>query len=215
MRHPYLLFDLDGTLSNPLLGFARSVNHALEAHGLETCAEQDLAKYVGPPLEASFVELADSDDAVLQAGLLAKYRERYRDVGYTENTLYPGVVEALLSLNAAGLRLAVCTSKPEPIARLVLQRFDMIDSFDFVSGGGAGVAKWQQIEQLLADKVISAESLMIGDRAIDLTAGHRNALRTGGVLWGFGSLQELAAESPKHLFKQPRDWLDLLPSKNC
>ncbi len=210
MSHPYLLFDLDGTLSNPLLGFARSINDALESNGLSTRTEQSLAQYIGPPLEQSFVAIAGSDDAELQAALLSKYRERYNAIGYTENTLYEGVVEALQQLSVAGRRLAVCTSKPEPIARLVLERFELIDTFDFVSGGGAGVAKWQQIEQLLAEGVVSNESLMIGDRAVDLQAGHRNAIAAGGVLWGFGSRAELAAESPEHVFEKPSDWLQLM-----
>lgn len=205
-----LLFDLDGTLSDPLPGFARSINYALESAGLETHCEQDLAKYIGPPLEGTLAALTRCDSPELIAVLVAKYRERYLDVGYGENALYPGVIDTLQELQSAGQRMAVCTSKPERTARLVLDLFELDGYFEFVSGGGIGVAKWMQIEQLLAQNSICGRTVMIGDRAIDLTAGHRNDVFAGGVLWGYGARAELEAESPAHLYEHPCDWLSLL-----
>lgn len=205
-----LLFDLDGTLSDPLPGFARSINYALESVGLDTRSQQELAQYIGPPLEGTLEALTQSDNPDLIAVLVAKYRERYLDVGYGENALYPGVIDALQELQSAGQRMAVCTSKPERTARLVLDLFELDGYFGFVSGGGIGVAKWMQIEQLLARSSICARTVMIGDRAIDLSAGHRNDVFAGGVLWGYGTCAELEAESPAHLYEHPSDWLSLL-----
>lgn len=206
--HCYL-FDLDGTLSDPLLGFARSINYALEAKGFEARSESALAQYIGPPLEGTLAALAESDDQTLVAQLVAKYRERYLDVGFAENTLYPDVLSTLQVLRARQYRLAVCTSKPEKTARMVLQLFELEGYFEFVSGGGVGVAKWMQIEQLLADRIIDDKAMMIGDRAVDLIAAHCNKLTAAGVLWGYGSRDELLAESPEYLFDSPSDWLKL------
>jgi phosphoglycolate phosphatase len=210
MAYQTILFDLDGTLTDPLLGFARSINYALEAHGLETQTQQHLAQYVGPPLEGTLSALTGHDDQMHIAALVAKYRERYLDIGYAENTVYPSVRETLQSLQSAGQRMAVCTSKPERTARMVLELFELDGFFEFVSGGDVGVAKWMQIEKLKADDNICDRTVMIGDRAIDLSAGHRNDVFAGGVLWGYGARLELAAESPAHLFEQPSDWLSLL-----
>ncbi|MGB0865117.1 MAG: HAD family hydrolase [Granulosicoccaceae bacterium] len=202
-----LLFDLDGTLSDPLLGFAKSVNIALQAHDLASLPECDLAQYIGPPLDGTLRRITGRDDPAFIASLVAKYREYYLDTGFREARLYSGVAEALAELQRGGHRLAVCTSKPEPSARLVLEHFGLLPYFEFVSGGDVGVAKWQQIEQLLADKIITASALMIGDRAVDLQAGHRNGISSAGVLWGYGSLAELQAEAPAHFFEHPDDWL--------
>lgn len=209
MRYETLLFDLDGTLSDPLVGFARSMNYALQAFDFEVRSDAELAPYIGPPLERALAALTGRDEPVWISELVAKYRERYLDIGYRENVLYPDVRDSLQRLIDTGQRLAVCTSKPEPTARMVLDLFGLSDCFEFVSGGGTAIAKWMQIEQLLEDGTISKNALMIGDRSVDIQAGHRNGLASAGVLWGYGSRAELEAESPLQLFDKPADWLNL------
>jgi phosphoglycolate phosphatase len=209
MAYQTLLFDLDGTLSDPLVGFARSLNYALDACGLEQQDEVSFARYVGPPLDGTLAQIVGSKDPALISELVAKYREYYLDTGFKECNLYPEVVDLLQGLRASGQRMAVCTSKPEPSARKVLSHFDVLDYFEFVSGGDVGISKWQQIEALLADRSISNDAIMIGDRAVDLIAGHRNDLPSAGVLWGYGSHAELSEHAPAHLLVSPLDCLKL------
>jgi phosphoglycolate phosphatase len=108
--HELVLFDLDGTLSDPLVGIGRSINYALSHYGYEPVELSQLAEHIGPPLDQAFKQ---NTGVQAQAGLnavVAKYRERYADVGYSENVLYPGIREALSTFSAAGVPLAVCTS---------------------------------------------------------------------------------------------------------
>src|SRR5262245_59799652 len=108
MPHDLILFDLDGTLSDPLVGIGRSLNFALAHFGYDTHDLAELARYVGPPLGETFTALTGvSRDTELRA-LVAKYRERYGEVGYAENRLYPGVAEALAGLSKANMPMAVC-----------------------------------------------------------------------------------------------------------
>jgi len=205
-----LLFDLDGTLSDPLEGIARSINHALERHGFEPRPVESLAACVGPPLDESFRALTGRDEPALIAGLVARYRERYGDLGYAENRLYDGVPEALAALSERGATMAVCTSKRADFAEQILALFGLRAHFDFVSGGEIGTPKWQQLQALCVDGRVGPRSVMIGDRAVDLVAAHRNGLAAAGVLWGHGARGELEAQSPRYLLQQPAELLSLL-----
>ena len=212
-RHPVIVFDLDGTLSDPLEGIGRSINHALRAHGHAEHALAALAQFIGPPLDESFVELTGSTDARHVAALVASYRERYREIGYAENTLYDGIAPLLVELRAAGATLGLCTSKLSEFAEMILARFGLREHFAFVSGGEIGVHKWQQLEALRASGQVDAHAVMVGDRAVDITAAHRNGLHACGVRWGFGSLDELQAERPRYLVSTPRELAQaLLPA---
>lgn len=202
-----IIFDLDGTLSDPLLGIVRCTNHALRGHGLPERSEAEIAPYVGPPLDVMFRGLTGDDDAARIAALVTTYRERYGEIGYAENTLYAGISEALCELAAAGHRLGVCTSKRADFARRVLEHFGLAPLFEFIDGGDIGVAKRSQLQRLRASGVVPADAWMIGDRAVDLRAAHANGLASAGVLWGYGSREELAAENPRRLFATPADML--------
>jgi phosphoglycolate phosphatase len=198
-----VLFDLDGTLSDPLVGIGRSINHALAHFGHAQRELLELAVYIGPPLDQAFRALTGSQSPDEIAALVAKYRERYSDVGYSENALYPGIPEALENLRRAGVPLAVCTSKRADFAERILQMFGLRAHFRFVSGGEIGTQKWQQIEALAAAGAVTASSIMVGDRSVDVIAAHRNGLQAAGVLWGHGSRDELESERPRHLFEFP------------
>jgi len=200
-----VVFDLDGTLSNPLEGFARSMNHALRLQGLPQREPHELARFIGPPLYDSAVELTGSADPTRHNRLIADYRQRYGESGYAENTLYDGIPEVLHALRDAGATLGVCTSKRADFAESILRNFGLRGLFDFVSGGDIGVHKWQQLQALREAGAVDAASVMVGDRDVDITAAHRNGLHACGVLWGFGSREELQAESPRHLAEAPAD----------
>jgi phosphoglycolate phosphatase len=210
MRRRVIVFDLDGTLSNPLDGFARSINHALRLQGLPERAAAELTRYIGPPLIDSAVELTGSADPARHDRLIADYRQRYGESGFAENTLYDGIPETLHALRDGGATLGVCTSKRVDFAEAILRRFGLRELFEFVSGGDIGVHKWQQLQALREAGAVDAESVMVGDRDVDITSAHRNGLHACGVLWGFGSLEELQAESPRHLARSPADLRTLL-----
>jgi phosphoglycolate phosphatase len=210
MRPDLILFDLDGTLSDPLVGIGRSINYALSHFGYAPRALDDLAAHIGPPLDQSFTALTGVSDTSDIRAMVGKYRERYAEVGYSENVLYPGIADALTALGDAGMAMGVCTSKRVDFAEQILEMFGLRGHFRFVNGGEIGTHKWQQIADLLAQGYVSTASTMVGDRSFDLIAAHRNGLESAGVLWGHGSRTELEQERPRHLFASPAELLSLL-----
>jgi phosphoglycolate phosphatase len=210
LDYEYLIFDLDGTISDPKDGIVRSINYALESHGLDHHTEQELVNFIGPPLDMTFSTLSGSSDASLIASLVAKYRERYAEVGFSENKLYSGIIEILDRISAIeGINLGICTSKRVDFAEQILELFSLRDHFDFVSGGDVGIEKWQQLGALLNKGIINQKSIMIGDRYIDITAAHENNLQSAGVLWGYGSRSELSQHGPEHIFSSPNELMVL------
>jgi phosphoglycolate phosphatase len=208
--HDLLLFDLDGTLSDPLVGIGRSINYALAHFGYASLDMSSMPTLIGPPIDETFISITG-----IQAGkhiddLVAKYRERYADIGFSENTLYPDIPEVLAEFAQSNMPMAVCTSKRKDFAERILDMFDLTDHFMFVSGGDNGIHKWQQIEALKAKNTVSASSVMIGDRAIDITAAQRNGMFSAGVLWGYGSRSELEGERPDYLFASPTELSHLM-----
>jgi phosphoglycolate phosphatase len=201
-----LLFDLDGTISDPLTGIARSINYAMEAFGFEVLPQEKLARLIGPPINEVFKLLTKTESKEFIGEIVGKFRERYSTIGYSENTLYPGVRETLNDLHENSVPMAVCTSKRVDYSQKILEMFHLQGIFRFVNGGDIGISKKEQIARMLDEKTISQNSLMIGDRAIDITAAHANGLESAGVLWGYGSSEELEMENPSILFSTPEEW---------
>ena len=191
-----LVFDLDGTLSDPSEGIVACVNHALKTCGYATRSHQEISAEIGPPLDVMFNKFIPGIAMPEIEKLVMHYRERFATDGFAENQMYEGISEALQSLQDSGFALGVCTSKPEPAARKILKHFDLIKYMGFVSGGDIGVRKQSQLEKLLASGTIDTQAVMIGDRGVDLSAAHNNGLRSVAVRWGFGEDAELAAEKP-------------------
>ncbi|HET6630571.1 MAG TPA: HAD hydrolase-like protein [Woeseiaceae bacterium] len=205
----HLVLDLDGTISDPALGIARSINYALCAFGFDPIPESSVSEYIGPGIDNAFRRLvpAAAEDEVPR--LVGKFRERYADVGYSENVLYPGIPEALRHLVNEGVMLGVCTTKRVDFAERILQLFGLRDCFQFVSGGDVGVEKHQQLRALIIEDVIPVRAAMIGDRAIDIVAAHANGLRSVGVLWGHGTEAELIEAEAQVLLSRPRQLMEL------
>lgn len=197
------VLDLDGTISDPALGIGRSINHALRCFGYPAISACDVSKFIGPPLDDTFRRIVGGATEARIVGLVEKYRERYADIGYSENVLYPGIVEVLARLDAAGIGLGLCTSKRSDFAERILARFGIRDRFRVLSGGDVGISKDKQLADLLDRRLIDTSSIMIGDRAVDIAAAKANGLRSAGVLWGHGSLEELRAASPDFLLASP------------
>jgi phosphoglycolate phosphatase len=207
-NHDLILFDLDGTMSDPARGIGRSINYALVHFGYQPLDFSAIHKYIGPPIDEIFQNITGNKTKC--PALVAKYRERYGEIGYTENVLYPGISEVLFKLNAANLPIALCTSKRQDFAERILDMFGLIHYFRFINGGEIGVSKIQQIKSLLLQGQVSESTLMIGDRAVDMIAAHKNGLKAGGVLWGYGSQSELLDEKPLYLFSSPSELIGLI-----
>ena len=209
MAEPFLIFDLDGTLSDPSVGIGRSLNHALEHYGHPPIPAKEVPQYIGPPLDHAFRSRLAGVTAEHIGELVAKYRERYAEIGFAENVIYPGIPEAIDALVAAGIPLGLCTSKRADFAESILELFDLRDCFRFVSGGDIGIRKSDQLATLLAQGVIGTSATMIGDRSIDVLAARENSLKSVAVLWGHGSLDELESALPDAFVESPHELLAL------
>ncbi len=204
LAYDCLVFDLDGTISDPKDGMCRSLNYALQKCGYPERGEDELQSLIGPPLDKSFAALTGSNDKALIAALVAKYRERYATTGYAENVLYDGMADTLAHLFQQ-VKLGVCTSKRVDFAEKILDMFGLRSFYSFVDGGDVGIAKAQQLRRLKDTGTITDRAVMLGDRDVDLTAAHDNGLHAAGVLWGYGGRDELMSERPQFLFAKPRD----------
>jgi phosphoglycolate phosphatase len=194
---PVLLFDLDGTLSDNYEGIGNSIRHALARLGVPDPGDAVLKRCVGPPLRESFARLTGRDDAATIEAAIDAYRERYQVLGWQENVAYPGVGAALEALAGAGLRLFVCTSKPERFATRIVRHFGFDAYVERVYGADlAGTLddKRRLLAHLIAhERLDAAACIMVGDRIHDVRAAHANGARAIGVLWGYGDAGELAA----------------------
>lgn len=197
MRYDYILFDLDGTLTNPGLGITNSVMHALKKLGIEPPERRELYKFIGPPLRESFARYFDlSPEHVEEA--VEYYREHHADIGLFENELYPGIPALLAELSAGGATLLVASSKPEVYVRRILEHFGQAGRFAVIAGSlldGRRENKAEVIEYALetggvADRL---HSVMIGDREHDIFGAKKCGLDSIGVLYGYGSRDELVA----------------------
>ena len=192
-----LLFDLDGTLTDPVLGITRCLAHALVNLGREPPPIAALARFIGPPLRDTFGHLLSTSDPQLVAVAIELYRQRFAEVGMFENAVYPDVEQGLSQLTADGHRLWVVTSKPHLYARRIVQHFRLDPWFAGVYGSeldGSNCDKVDLIRVVLeAERLVPGDTWMIGDRAQDVIGGRSNSTWTVGVLWGYGSAVELGA----------------------
>ncbi|MDX1405448.1 MAG: HAD hydrolase-like protein [Woeseiaceae bacterium] len=210
MRFDTLIFDLDGTISDPFVGISQSINFALEASRYPPVEPETVRPLIGPPLTEIFEHLLGPVPEATMLGLVDKYRERYATIGYTENTLYEDIPAVIEHLASRGCTLGICTSKRADYASRIVDMFGLSQFFSFVDGGDVGVEKRRQIERLLSNGLRAQSAVMIGDRAVDIVAGKSNGLKSAGVLWGFGEREELEQAAPDYLVEAPRDLADLL-----
>lgn len=142
--------------------------------------------------------------------LVASFRDRYGRLGYAENTLYPHVTRGLATLRERGATMGVCTAKRRDFAVRILEMFEIVQYFDFVDGGDVGIRKADQLAGLLTRGEVTREAVMIGDRGSDIEAAQANGLPSAGVLWGFGSRQEIVEAAPDAILHTPADLADTL-----
>lgn len=193
-----LLFDLDGTLTDSRPGIIASIRHALAAMGADDAHDDEaLRMCLGPPLRESFANLLATRDAAAVDRAIVHYRERFADVGWRENSVYDGIVAELAVLAARGHRMLVCTSKPLVYAKRIVEHFGLDRWFTAIHGPGLDGAQDDKRDLLASllreERLDPMHTVMIGDRHHDLRAARANGTRAVGVLWGYGSREELAA----------------------
>ncbi len=187
----HLLFDLDGTRTDPRLGITTCIRRALDGMGVPSPAQLD--DWIGPPLYDSFLDYLGSAGPAREA--LERYRERFGRVGLYENELYPGIDETLAKLRSGGAILYVVTSKPHVYAVPIVEHFGLARHFRRVYGSeldGTRGDKAALIRYVLDQEGIAAgDAAMIGDRRHDVAGARANGVRSIGVTWGYGGRQEL------------------------
>jgi len=208
MKYETLIFDLDGTISDPFEGISKSVNYALESLSYSAVDPEQIRPLIGPPLTEIFECLVGSIGQPGIDDLVDKYRERYSAIGYTENIIYQEIPALIATLSGKGYRLGICTSKRGDYATAIVDMFGLLSHFEFVDGG-AGVHKSLQIERLIADGLDVRSAIMIGDRHFDINAAKHNDMKSIGVTWGFAGDNELEVASPDHIVDSPGELLEI------
>ena len=190
-----ILFDLDGTLTDPAEGITKAVEAALNHYGITVEDRSTLNKFIGPPLDESFPEFYGFDDEQVREAT-AVFREYFGRRGWAENIPYPGIDKLLADLKAAGKKLIVATSKPEEFAVRIMEHFDLARYMDVIAGAPMdnqeGAKKASVIRDALRRCGVEdlSTAVMVGDRRHDVAGGHQVGLKVIGVLYGYGDRPE-------------------------
>lgn len=189
-----VLFDLDGTLTNPGKGITNSVAYSLKKFGIEVEDKNELYKFIGPPLYESFMKYYGFSKEKAETAV-SYFREYFRDTGIFENEVYEGIENLLNELRSSGRKIILATSKPEEFAKRILAHFGLDKYFDFAAGAtmdSSRVKKGDVIAYALSESGCSPDNaVMIGDKMHDIQGAKENGLASIGVLFGYGSREEL------------------------
>lgn len=194
-NYKYILFDLDGTITDSALGITNSVKHALEKLGAPVPPYDTLCKFIGPPLLDCFTDICGFETQ--KASLAIKYfREYFETTGLFENRVYDGIPEFLRALKESGKTVILATSKPEKFAKIILEHFNLSRYFDFAAGAALDETRNKKDEVIsyalsecnIIDKSVA---VMVGDRHHDIDGAKKNGIACVGVLYGFGDRKEL------------------------
>lgn len=206
-----IFFDLDGTLTDPFVGITSSIQYALEKLDLDVPEASELAWCIGPPLLDNLQALVGSDQA---SQAVALYREYFSSVGLYQNTPYPGIHDALAALQSADTKLCVASSKPQIYVKQILEHFELIHYFSDVFGSeldGTRTDKSELLRFALSETQVSASrATMIGDRSHDIVGALENEISPIGVLYGYGSADELRLAGASRFANAPNDLIALL-----
>ena len=209
-----ILFDLDGTLTDPKEGIVTSIEYALASLGHPVQANENLERFIGPPLRNAFSELLDTNNLTVINTAVDLYRERFRELGMYENRVYDGIPRALERLCRSGLRLFVATSKPQVFAERILEHFDLARPFDAVYGCGLDGTLSDKAELiahiLAAEQLRRTDTVMVGDRHHDASGAIANGVAPVGVLWGYGTHAELMQAGVCRFLRHPDELAELV-----
>lgn len=211
----YILFDLDGTITDSQEGIKNSVEYALKHFNIEVKDRAELNKYIGPPLRQSFMEFAGLSETDSHMAM-TKYREYYGPKGIFENKVYDGIPELLEKLKTEGKKIILATSKPWIYAEIILEHFDLKNYFDFVAGSELNGVRTKKADVIAYAaeryKIPVSDAVMVGDREHDISGAKENNIKTIGVLYGFGSRQELESAGADYIAENVEniyDYVDL------
>ena len=201
MMFKYILFDFDGTVFDTVEGITKSVRYAINLRGMD--AELDsLRCFAGPPLVDMFMEHFGFTQAEAEQAT-ADFRVRYEPTGLHECCVFPGVAELLKALRAHGLVTAVATSKPEKLARELLEENNMLGLFDAICGSlpnGNNSEKWQIVSRVMESLgAVPEETVLVGDTKYDVLGAHRCGIKCIGVEYGYAAPGELAAAGADYI----------------
>ncbi len=212
-----IFFDLDGTLTDPKEGITKSVAYALDYFGIHVEDTDSLINFIGPPLWESFKVFYGFDDEKANEAV-AKYRERFCDIGLYENDVYDGISDMLAALKKKGFRLAVATSKPWIYAEKIVKHFGIDSYFEMIAGSemdGTRVKKDEVIAYALESLGMNVEeTIMVGDRKHDIQGAKLNNMSNVGVLFGYGSREEFEAAGADYIVDSVAELYGYLSSIN-
>lgn len=208
-----VIFDLDGTLTNPYQSFSRCLKFVFSQMGYEMVSDEQVLKWIGPPLGESLKNHLNLNEKEAQKAL-DYYRSYYRLNGLEGNTIYSGVKEMLIELKQMGKKIGLATAKLEEFAIKVLQMHDIYKYFDVVSGALADNSRIHKTDILAhAIKMLGGDintMVMVGDRHHDTEGALNNKIKSIGVLWGYGSAIELEKSGASFLVKTPKELVEIV-----
>lgn len=218
----FILFDLDGTLTDPKVGITSCVQYALHKMGIDEPDLDKLEPFIGPPLLDSFEEFYGFTEEQAQQAIVF-YRERFSTVGLFENEVYSGIPQMLANLQKQGKRLAIASSKPTVFVERILEHFDMKQYFDVVVGSelnGALSRKEEVVEEALRQlhhgkKEVYDTTVMVGDRKFDIFGAKEFGLTSVGVSFGYAAVGELAAAGADYIVDSVEELEKLLQCGNA
>lgn len=223
-KYRFALFDLDGTVVDSGPGITDCVEYALAHFNIKPASREELFRFIGPPLTDSFMRFYGFNAE--QAGEATDvYRSRYRTVGVHRNTLYPGIRELLRALSLGGVTPVLATAKPEVFANIVLEDMELTSAFGFVAGAELDDAEGRKRKlRLNKDEVIAyalemcgaspEEAVMIGDREYDIKGAKLNGVDSIGVLFGYGSREELESAGADYIAGTPSEIAGIILGKS-
>lgn len=205
-NYDYILFDLDGTITDSKPGIVTCIRYALDSKGI-SCPDSILDKMVGPPFRVSMREFLGLDMPMIEQ-LITLYRGVYETDGWKMCEIYSGILEMFEKLKAAGKHLAVATSKPMKFTNLMIDGLGIRKYFDFVGGASSDASKETKADvvQLVLDSLnITDRSkvLMVGDRLYDIEGAHACGVDAAGILWGYGDEEELCSFNAEYIVDTP------------
>lgn len=211
MKYQYILFDLDGTITESAPGILNSVRYALKKMGFSIRDEEELLQFIGPPLVDSMNKYYGMNEEQAEQAVVF-YREYFSQKGMFENSVYEGIEESLKILSESGKKLAIATSKPEVYSVRIVEHFGLADKFEKICGASmdksrnekAGVIRYT-LEMLGIPDEEKASVLMVGDRRHDIIGAKQNGLDSMGVLYGYGNRNELEEAGADYIAESAMD----------
>lgn len=204
-----VLFDLDGTLTDPGEGITNSVAYSLKKFGIDVADKKELYKFIGPPLVDSFMNYYGFSEEKAELAV-EYYREYFRDTGIFENRVYDGIPELLAEIKESGRKIVLATSKPEAFAKRILAHFELDKYFDVAAGATMDTSRSKKSDVIkyaleLCGNPDKTQTVMIGDRKHDIIGAKQNGLDSIGVLYGYGDFDELHAAGADYIAESVAD----------